>query len=115
MSLTMLGMCINARAGSATAHAPYRDSKLTRLLKARGASLTACLLFFSDDGAGSAALTPHFAMRADACSSSRVLVSAADIIMSCLTVHVAADDEARWRDHHHTHLALTRIQPKPSA
>ena len=35
MSLTMLGMCINARAGSATAHAPYRDSKLTRLLKAR--------------------------------------------------------------------------------
>jgi len=33
MSLTMLGMCINARAGSATAHAPYRDSKLTRLLK----------------------------------------------------------------------------------
>ena len=34
MSLTMLGMCINARAGSATAHAPYRDSKLTRLLKA---------------------------------------------------------------------------------
>ena len=35
MSLTMLGMCINARASSATAHAPYRDSKLTRLLKAR--------------------------------------------------------------------------------
>lgn len=32
-SLTMLGMCINARASSAIAHAPYRDSKLTRLLK----------------------------------------------------------------------------------
>lgn len=35
-SLTMLGMCINARANSAAGHAPYRDSKLTRLLKVRG-------------------------------------------------------------------------------
>ena len=38
-SLTMLGMCINARASSATAHAPYRDSKLTRLLKASADAL----------------------------------------------------------------------------
>ena len=40
MSLTMLGMCIYARASSATAHAPYRDSKLTRLLKARAMQST---------------------------------------------------------------------------
>ncbi len=33
LSLTVLGMCINARASATAHHAPYRDSKLTRLLK----------------------------------------------------------------------------------
>ena len=33
LSLTVLGMCINARAAANASHAPYRDSKLTRLLK----------------------------------------------------------------------------------
>lgn len=35
LSLTVLGMCINARASANASHAPYRDSKLTRILKAR--------------------------------------------------------------------------------
>jgi Kinesin motor domain len=33
LSLTVLGMCINARASANATHAPYRDSKLTRILK----------------------------------------------------------------------------------
>ena len=33
LSLTVLGMCINARASASSTHAPYRDSKLTRILK----------------------------------------------------------------------------------
>ena len=33
LSLTVLGMCINARASANASHAPYRDSKLTRILK----------------------------------------------------------------------------------
>lgn len=33
LSLTVLGMCINARASNVPVHVPYRDSKLTRLLK----------------------------------------------------------------------------------
>ena len=35
LSLTVLGMCINARASNVPVHVPYRDSKLTRLLKVR--------------------------------------------------------------------------------
>ena len=35
LSLTVLGMCINARASANASHAPYRDSKLTRILKVR--------------------------------------------------------------------------------
>jgi hypothetical protein len=35
LSLTTLGMCINARADAAATHVPFRDSKLTRLLQAR--------------------------------------------------------------------------------
>lgn len=31
LSLTTLGMCINARADPAATHVPFRDSKLTRL------------------------------------------------------------------------------------
>ena len=34
LSLTTLGMCINARADPAATHVPFRDSKLTRLLQA---------------------------------------------------------------------------------
>ena len=34
LSLTTLGMCINARADPAASHVPFRDSKLTRLLQA---------------------------------------------------------------------------------
>lgn len=33
LSLTTLGMCINARADPNAAHVPFRDSKLTRLLQ----------------------------------------------------------------------------------
>jgi Kinesin motor domain len=33
LSLTMLGMCINARADPNIQHVPFRDSKLTRLLQ----------------------------------------------------------------------------------
>ena len=33
LSLTTLGMCINARADPAATHVPFRDSKLTRLLQ----------------------------------------------------------------------------------
>jgi len=33
LSLTMLGMCINARADPNSQHVPFRDSKLTRLLQ----------------------------------------------------------------------------------
>ncbi|KAL3161494.1 hypothetical protein ABBQ32_010369 [Trebouxia sp. C0010 RCD-2024] len=33
LSLTALGMCINARADPASTHVPFRDSKLTRLLQ----------------------------------------------------------------------------------
>jgi len=33
LSLTKLGMCINARADPTSAHVPFRDSKLTRLLQ----------------------------------------------------------------------------------
>ncbi len=41
LSLTTLGMCINARADPAATHVPFRDSKLTRLLQARpGGALT---------------------------------------------------------------------------
>ena len=35
LSLTTLGMCINARADPTATHVPFRDSKLTRLLQAR--------------------------------------------------------------------------------
>jgi kinesin family protein 5 len=35
LSLTTLGMCINARADPAATHVPFRDSKLTRLLQDR--------------------------------------------------------------------------------
>ena len=35
LSLTTLGMCINARADPAATHVPFRDSKLTRLLQVR--------------------------------------------------------------------------------
>ena len=38
LSLTTLGMCINARADPSATHVPFRDSKLTRLLQARPAS-----------------------------------------------------------------------------
>ena len=38
LSLTTLGMCINARADPTATHVPFRDSKLTRLLQARPAS-----------------------------------------------------------------------------
>lgn len=34
LSLTTLGMCINARADPTATHIPFRDSKLTRLLQA---------------------------------------------------------------------------------
>ena len=34
LSLTTLGMCINARADPNATHVPFRDSKLTRLLQA---------------------------------------------------------------------------------
>ncbi len=37
LSLTTLGMCINARADPTSTHVPFRDSKLTRLLQARAA------------------------------------------------------------------------------
>ena len=33
LSLTTLGMCINARADPNATHVPFRDSKLTRLLQ----------------------------------------------------------------------------------
>ena len=33
LSLTSLGMCINARADPNSTHVPFRDSKLTRLLQ----------------------------------------------------------------------------------
>lgn len=33
LSLTALGMCINARADPNSTHVPFRDSKLTRLLQ----------------------------------------------------------------------------------
>jgi hypothetical protein len=33
LSLTTLGMCINARADPNSTHIPFRDSKLTRLLQ----------------------------------------------------------------------------------
>lgn len=33
LSLTVLGMCINARADPNSTHVPFRDSKLTRLLQ----------------------------------------------------------------------------------
>lgn len=35
LSLTTLGMCINARADPSATHVPFRDSKLTRLLQVR--------------------------------------------------------------------------------
>jgi hypothetical protein len=35
LSLTALGMCINARADPNATHVPFRDSKLTRLLQVR--------------------------------------------------------------------------------
>ena len=35
LSLTVLGMCINARADPNSTHVPFRDSKLTRLLQVR--------------------------------------------------------------------------------
>ena len=41
LSLTTLGMCINARADPNATHVPFRDSKLTRLLQV---SLTASLM-----------------------------------------------------------------------
>lgn len=41
LSLTTLGMCINARADPNATHVPFRDSKLTRLLQV---SLSACLM-----------------------------------------------------------------------
>ena len=39
LSLTTLGMCINARADPNATHVPFRDSKLTRLLQVGKAAL----------------------------------------------------------------------------
>ena len=38
LSLTALGMCINARADPNSTHVPFRDSKLTRLLQVSAAA-----------------------------------------------------------------------------
>ena len=38
LSLTALGMCINARADPNSTHVPFRDSKLTRLLQLSAAA-----------------------------------------------------------------------------
>jgi hypothetical protein len=56
LSLTTLGMCINARADPNATHVPFRDSKLTRLLQVGEAALCskhvqhaakpACLKFY---------------------------------------------------------------------
>lgn len=53
LSLTTLGMCINARADPNATHVPFRDSKLTRLLQVSCPSLSCypaliCILIRSE-------------------------------------------------------------------
>ena len=55
LSLTTLGMCINARADPAATHVPFRDSKLTRLLQVRQ---TVCWAAEGSDAVGSPAPAP---------------------------------------------------------
>lgn len=45
LSLTVLGMCINARADPNSTHVPFRDSKLTRLLQeSLGGNAKTCMI-----------------------------------------------------------------------
>jgi Kinesin motor domain len=50
LSLTMLGMCVNAKSDPNATHIPYRDSKLTRLLQESlgGNAKTSMIIAVSD-------------------------------------------------------------------